>query len=31
MSIRDVISAPTQRRFTRRRGAAILFFLIAGY
>src|SRR5215207_1261267 len=31
MSIRDVISAPTQRRFTRRRGAAILFFLIVGY
>src|SRR5215213_4186037 len=31
MSIRDVISAPTQRHVSRRRVAAILFFLIAGY
>src|SRR5215216_2461718 len=31
MSIRDVISAPTQRHVTRRRVAAILFFLIVGY
>jgi peptidoglycan glycosyltransferase len=31
MSIRDAISTPTQRLFTRRRVAAILFFLIVGY